>query len=632
VTSVARLTPAVGTKPIFISYRRADTSGYAGRLQDDLAERFGDDLIFRDVVKIQPGKDYVDVIDGALESCSAMLVVIGREWLDYRDEEGRRRLDDPTDVLRLEVAAALRRDTVVIPVLVEKATMPAADDLPEPMRDLARRQAIELSDINWDHDVARLVAAISASTGTPAHAAPGEPRARRVPKRPLIAAGGAVALLFVLVAVRAVTRDDSPPPMTGRLNIAVAEFSELDARGRIVTSSTSTQLSKGFDRLVSQEVRSVEGGQEVQHRLIGRLDGPDPERRAAAAARAGREIAADVVVYGVLQSDSTGAILTPELYFTDRLLFDAPEIAGSHQLGTPLRSPGDARRVAVQDELLQQLGARIQVLAEMTAALRFYSVEDYASASDHLAAAERLPGWPPAEGKEVLYLLLGNVSGRLGRLADAERWYDRAREVQADDSRASLGKAEVAYHAARGDCEQGHVDADGLRRSLAAYATARAGRQPAGADVPVKVTFGEGRVLLCLSQALVEDSWREATARFQQVVDAYGGKDSLLELAAEAHGNLGFLYRPFAPDDPGGRDGYLRAAGELQAAIKLYEGARVHGERQAFFYAELGYVEARLGDAKKAAEAFRVAIDRAPDQPTKDRYRQVQRDVTGGTP
>ena len=632
MAGVARITPAVGTKPIFISYRRADTSGYAGRLQDDLGELFGDETVFRDVVKIEPGRDYVDVIDGALESCAAVLVVIGREWLDYRDETGRRRLDDPTDMLRLEVATALKRETVVIPVLVEKAQMPDAEDLPEPLRALARRQAIELSDVNWDHDVGRLAAAITAATGTATRPAAGASVARRIPTPALIALAGVVGLLVVIQAVRVVTRDDSPPPMTGRLNIAVAEFAELDAGGDVVKSPSATQLSRTFDREVDQKVRAIEGGQEVQHRLIGRLDEADPERRAAAAARAGNKIAADVVVYGVLQSDATGSVLTPELYFTDRLLFDAPEVAGAHQLGTPIRSPGIAAQVAVQGRLLDQLAARIQVLAEMTVALRYYSVEDYTSALDHLGVAERRPGWAPEDGKEVLYLLLGNVAGRLGRLADAEAWYDRALAISPDYSRASLGKAEVLYHSARSGCTEGGTDAAGLRRSLAAYAAARTGRLPAGANVPAKVSFGEGRVLLCLSEALVQDSWADAGVRFEQVVDAYGDweNESLRELAAEAHANLGFVYRPAGPDEPDARAKYLRAVGQLTEAIELFRDAGVRQDRQAFCYAEVGYLQARLGDRAKSAAAFDKAIGLAPDAATKDEYRRVQQDANAG--
>lgn len=143
---------------IFISYRREDAAGYAGRLRESLERRLGDDQVFRDVDTLQPGQDFVEAIESRLAQCRVMLVVIGREWLDARSSSGQRRLDDPYDFVRLEVAAALgRRAVLLVPVLVEGASMPQAADLPDPIRALARRHAVSLRDETWDDDVDRLV-------------------------------------------------------------------------------------------------------------------------------------------------------------------------------------------------------------------------------------------------------------------------------------------------------------------------------------------------------------------------------------------------------------------------------------------------------------------------------------------
>jgi hypothetical protein len=147
---------------IFISYRRADTSGYAGRLADDLAERVGRHRVFRDVQGIAAGSDYVAAIDHAIAQSDVLLAVIGRTWLTETDAKGRRRLEDPQDLVRLEIAAALRRGCRVVPVLVEGARMPEAADLPVELAPLASRQAIELTDPRWDHDVTRLAIALRA--------------------------------------------------------------------------------------------------------------------------------------------------------------------------------------------------------------------------------------------------------------------------------------------------------------------------------------------------------------------------------------------------------------------------------------------------------------------------------------
>ena len=146
---------------VFISYRRDDTAPYAGRLRDRLTAVFGSDQIFRDVDRVAPGERFPVVIERAVGSCDAFIALIGRQWLAAEGEGGRRRLDDPRDYVRQELAAALRReDVLVIPVLVEAAEMPDPDDLPEDLAPLAERNALVMSDLRWDDDINRLVEAL----------------------------------------------------------------------------------------------------------------------------------------------------------------------------------------------------------------------------------------------------------------------------------------------------------------------------------------------------------------------------------------------------------------------------------------------------------------------------------------
>lgn len=144
---------------MFISYRREDSSGQAGRLYDSLAEYFGSENVFMDLDTIGPGEDFVEVIDDALKNCDCVLVVIGPRWL-HAEREGQRRLDDPADYLRIEVEHSLARAPRVIPVLVQGADMPGSRDLPEAIRTLARRNAFDLSDSRWRLDVQRLIDAL----------------------------------------------------------------------------------------------------------------------------------------------------------------------------------------------------------------------------------------------------------------------------------------------------------------------------------------------------------------------------------------------------------------------------------------------------------------------------------------
>jgi hypothetical protein len=150
---------------IFISYRREDAPGHAGRLYDGLSQRFGEDQVFMDL-RMEPGVDFVEQIDEAVGSCRLLVAVIGPRWASLQDAHGRRRLDDPADFIRVEVETGLRRSEVrVVPVLVQGARMPGADELPASLADLARRNALELSDSRWTYDVDRLASAVERVLG-----------------------------------------------------------------------------------------------------------------------------------------------------------------------------------------------------------------------------------------------------------------------------------------------------------------------------------------------------------------------------------------------------------------------------------------------------------------------------------
>jgi len=142
---------------IFVSYRREETAYPAGWLFDRLADRFGVRQVFKDVDSIDLGDDFVEVITNAVGACDVLLALIGDQWLTITDEDGRRRLDNPADFVRLEIEAALERKVRVIPILVDGARMPRADELPPTVAALARRHALELSPSRFDFDTSRLL-------------------------------------------------------------------------------------------------------------------------------------------------------------------------------------------------------------------------------------------------------------------------------------------------------------------------------------------------------------------------------------------------------------------------------------------------------------------------------------------
>jgi hypothetical protein len=138
---------------IFISYRRDDAAEAAGRLSDNLTERFGLDSVFMDVDGIALGRDFRTVIEETLGQCSVMLAVIGKTWLQNTDAKGNRRIDQPGDFVRLEIGTALKRNIPVIPVCVQGARVPTPDDLPDDLKNFAFRNAIELTHPRWNSDV-----------------------------------------------------------------------------------------------------------------------------------------------------------------------------------------------------------------------------------------------------------------------------------------------------------------------------------------------------------------------------------------------------------------------------------------------------------------------------------------------
>ena len=154
------MSPGSPNAKLFINYRRDDTAPYAGRLYDRLAAHFGADQVFMDIDQIEPGEDFVEVINRKVGACEIAIISIGPNWLSAKDASGKRRLDDTDDFVRMEIIAALERKIRVIPVLVGGAHMPRKQDLPEALAPLSRRNAIELSETRFHSDVSRLIEAI----------------------------------------------------------------------------------------------------------------------------------------------------------------------------------------------------------------------------------------------------------------------------------------------------------------------------------------------------------------------------------------------------------------------------------------------------------------------------------------
>jgi hypothetical protein len=147
---------ANGTKGIFISYRHDESAAHAALLAVNLVEHFGEDRVFRDIDTLEPGIEFAEAIDKAVSSSAVLIAVIGPNWSTAKDETSQKRLENPDDWVRREIATALQRNLRVIPLLVQGAAMPSADELPDDLAPLTLRHAFPLHDSTWREGVQRL--------------------------------------------------------------------------------------------------------------------------------------------------------------------------------------------------------------------------------------------------------------------------------------------------------------------------------------------------------------------------------------------------------------------------------------------------------------------------------------------
>ena len=149
---------------IFISYRRDDSSGEAGRIFDQLSRRLRRTTIFMDVDAIELGSDFVETLKNNVEECDVMLAIIGPTWLSLLDEDGLPRIQNEADFVRIEIATALERGIRVVPLLVRGAELPSIEELPDNIRELARRHGVELRHDRFNSDIEHLTASIPISS------------------------------------------------------------------------------------------------------------------------------------------------------------------------------------------------------------------------------------------------------------------------------------------------------------------------------------------------------------------------------------------------------------------------------------------------------------------------------------
>jgi tetratricopeptide (TPR) repeat protein len=413
-------------------------------------------------------------------------------------------------------------------------------------------------------------------------------------------------------------------PMTGDVNVAVAEFGSLGSNGRVTVTDESSALASSVFEVLDRELLTLEAapadGEPFDFEIrppeeTGVVDGDTNDERAAQAARIADDIDADVIVYAVLDESDGSTSATPEFFLTNRnLVADAQEMVGQYQLGIAVEQQAliatdiNARR-AIRSVLLDRANGLVQLIV----GLSHYGARDYGTAIRVFAEIDRLQLMGIDDGAEILHLFLGNAAGRVGDLVRAESAYRRALEIDRGFARAQVGLAETTFQRAHNDCAVGAIDADGVRRSIDLYLAAlEAEHQPVRSNIPAKVALGAGRGYLCLSLAGIEDAWASAREHLSQVVDAHeAGADDIDELAAEASSNLGLLEIQTSDGDPEALD---RATQALLTAIELGSQPGSDSSGLPGWYGMLGYAYCRLdrdADALRAYDQALAAYDRA---------------------
>jgi hypothetical protein len=233
---------------IFISYRRDDSEGEAGRLSDDLEEIFAEHSIFMDVNAIQPGRDFRKAIDESIHKCSVLLAILGPSWLSSKDASGQRRLDDDSDFLRLELVSALKREIPVIPVLIRGTKMPRPEQLPDDLKELAFRNAVELTHARWKSDLQVLVRALRPYLQDPAECAPATGTDQT--------AGRLGAALLTPQAVRETTASGIEKPVLDRITHELAAFIGPIAEVVVKRAAKRSLSMAELCEQVSQEIPS----------------------------------------------------------------------------------------------------------------------------------------------------------------------------------------------------------------------------------------------------------------------------------------------------------------------------------------------------------------------------------------
>ena len=415
--------------------------------------------------------------------------------------------------------------------------------------------------------------------------------------------------------------------MAGQFNVAVAEFLVLDAAGNTISSEDGFQLASYVENQIESQFTEIELNKTAPYEVwgpteTGKLRGETPEKRSEAAATLAQKINAHVLIYGVLIAEGNQSKLVPEFYVNHTSFHDANEITGPHEIGSPLRVELPFAS-SIQGIENKALAGRVHAIDLITIGLAFYSVDDFENAAYYFEHAAQEDRWLENNGKEVVYLLLGNTYIRWASreddaqyLPEAEKNYMEALRINPGYGRAIVGQSNVLYLSALGTLD--HVQIEPAKLDQADELVSQALEledQPDNANIPAKAHFNRGQISLArYSAKVVGDDWlARSKDEFTFVVQEYEAGDTTLEsLASHSYFRLGLI-------------AYYQ--GDADTSIALIQKAIPLASpfSQGEFSSTLGDIYVNIGQKENAIQAYQNAIEIAEslgDQKNAQKYQE----------
>jgi tetratricopeptide (TPR) repeat protein len=353
--------------------------------------------------------------------------------------------------------------------------------------------------------------------------------------------GGAAYFLYLALSPQPPTR------MTGDFNIAIAGFTQ---QGDFQNTNTGLEVARRvYDRF--NNLGKDSGIKVWPPEWVGLVTGKDRDARAISAEQIAKRINADILVYGTLINNGKSFEISPEFYVSSKDFYLVGEIVGQHELGTPILVSGQdnpAERILTS----KTLSTRSEILSRLVLALSYFALQRPDDALAELRSAESNSGWADNEGKYVAYLFIGNMAGKKGDYATAERALKRALEIDPEYARALVGLANIYYlnalpppSATGSAAELKNTNFDLLNLAIETYQKANsATNKPALSDISTKVHYGLGQCYFVRAQGGLDLSFNSAVEEFRFVIADYadGANPRVQEIAAESHARLGLIF------------------------------------------------------------------------------------------